>query len=470
MCQAITEDRALDVIEVDAASNRGIEDIRELREKANYAPNQARYKVYIIDEVHMLTGPASNALLKTLEEPPPHVIFVLATTEAHHVLPTIMSRCQRFDFHRISQSNVVSRLTVIAQAEGIQIEPEALKLIARNSTGSLRDAINLMEQMMLYYGSNIELKQVQAILGITGDWRAKELVRHIVSQDISAGMNTIQSVNKDGLDLRQFNRELVEYLRNLLLIKTGSADILDLTSEDLAELKGLAAGASISQILQAVKLFGKLDLSLDNYSTLPLELVLVDCVLACSEGAPEQRQPPETRQQAKPAPSVTGRIEPKVSQQAKTAVPVPSPVQDKTPLPQPAAIKDTAPPWMPDNGGSASPPVFQPGTEIERLTANWREVIANAPADVKKTPAMAILRSSGIKVTAIDNNIVTLCFKYPIHKEKMEKPENQQAAEKVISSFLGRPCSVRCVHEPESNHLVQEAIRMGAQITSVEEK
>ena len=155
MCQAVTEGRALDVIEIDAASNTGVDNIRNLRERVNYVPSQARYKVYIIDEVHMLSTPASNALLKTLEEPPPHVIFVLATTEIHKVLPTIMSRCQRFDFRRISQKDSVSRLTHICNAEGIKIKPEALKLIARSASGSLRDAENILEQLATYYGSNI---------------------------------------------------------------------------------------------------------------------------------------------------------------------------------------------------------------------------------------------------------------------------------------------------------------------------
>jgi len=150
MCEAITGNRALDVIEIDAASNRGIDDIRDLREKVNYAPNQAHYKVYIIDEVHMLTKEASNALLKTLEEPPPHVIFILAT-------PTILSRCQRFDFRRISQADVVAKLSRICGAEGIRIELKGLQLIAKATTGSLRDAENMLEQLTAYYGSEIEL-------------------------------------------------------------------------------------------------------------------------------------------------------------------------------------------------------------------------------------------------------------------------------------------------------------------------
>ncbi len=306
MCQAITEGRALDMIEIDAASNRGIDDIRELRERVNYAPNQARYKVYIIDEAHMLTKEASNALLKTLEEPPPHVIFILATTEAHKVIPTILSRCQRFDFRRISQADVISKLTHICSTEGIHLEPEALQLVAKAATGSLRDAENLLEQLTTYYGSDVGLNQVQAILGITGDWRTKELVKHIINNDVSAGVITINSVNSDGLDLKQFNRELVEYLRGLLLIKTGSSEAVDLTAEDIAELKDLAARASLSQILNAVKLFGQLELGFDSplaYSTLPLELALVDCALSSKkEGeSPASQTEYESRQPIKAA-------------------------------------------------------------------------------------------------------------------------------------------------------------------------
>jgi DNA polymerase-3 subunit gamma/tau len=266
MCQAITEGRALDVIEIDAASNTGVDDIRSLREKVNYSPSQARYKVYIIDEVHMLSTSAANALLKTLEEPPPYVIFILATTEIHKVPATILSRCQRFDFRRISQKDVVSKLEHICSSEGIKIEPEGLRLIARSATGSLRDAENLLEQLTTYYGTEIDLRQIQEILGITGDQRAKEVVRHIVNNDASAGVSTINSANNDGLDLRQFNRELVEYLRQLLLVKTGSEEAVDLTAEDITELKELASRTSLAQISRAIKLFSQLELGFDHYN------------------------------------------------------------------------------------------------------------------------------------------------------------------------------------------------------------
>jgi len=444
MCQAITEGRALDVIEVDAASNRGIDEIRGLRERVNYAPSQARHKVYIIDEVHMLTKEASNALLKTLEEPPPYVIFVLATTEFHKVLPTIMSRCQRFDFRRLSQADIVSKLTQVGKKEGIRAEAEALRLIARAATGSLRDAENLLEQMATYYGKKITLKQVQSILGVTGDQRVKELVKHLVNQDISAGVGTINSVNSDGLDLRQFNRELVEYLRWLLLSKTGSEEVLDLTAEDLAELKELAGKASLPQILKAVKLFSQLELSLDSYSTIPLELALVDSVLP----ATEEKAPARVE------------VEPRLA--AKVVSPAPTPAPSKPPVARMPAAKAPAP--SPET--KPAPP--EASTELEQLKQNWRQFIKEAPPEVSRTPAAALLRSARPK--AIEENIIVLSFKYPLHKEHMEKPENQQIAEKIVSHFLKRTCRVRCVYEPEHNHLVEEALKIGAQIIDAEEK
>ena len=457
MCQAITEGRALDVIEIDAASNTGVDNIRGLRERANYAPSEARHKVYIIDEVHMLSTSASNALLKTLEEPPPHVIFILATTEAHKVLPTIMSRCQHFDFRRISQTDIVSKLARICDQEGINMKSEALQLIAKSATGSLRDAENLLEQLTTYYGSEVGLQQVQDALGITGDWRVKEVVKHMIDNDISAGIRTINSVNNDGLDLRQFNRELVEYLRGLLLAKTGSDEAIDFTAEDIAELKALADKASLTQILKAIKLFSQLELSFDNYSTLPLELALVDCTQTPEEKG-EKRESKE---------STVKEDKPKRHQPAKAATPPVAPSQPK----QPTAEAEAAPTTIatPPTPEAATTPA-EPGSEIEQLRLHWKQVIEQAPEDTKRTPAIAILRSAGVKPMAIEDDTVVLAFKYSYHKEQIEKQENQQITGKIISSFLGRPCHVRCIHEPANDHLLRAALKMGAQIIDVEAK
>ncbi len=469
ICKAITEDRALDVIEIDAASNRGIDDIRELREKVNYAPSQARRKVYIIDEFHMLSREASNALLKTLEEPPPHVVFVLATTEAHKVLPTILSRCQHFDFHRLSRADVVAKLSEICSAEQINIEPQSLQLIARSTTGSLRDAENLLEQLSTYYGKEINFSQVQSMLGITGDWRAKEIVKHLIDNDLKSGITTLNSVNNDGLDLRQFNREVVEYLRELLLIKTGASEAADLTPEDLGELKELAARVSLTQVLNAIRVFGQIEVGNDNASTLPLELALVDCYLSQENKAPIQQK---TETSIKPAPrSVSSApapppAKPKVSESAVPAFKAEASVKpDPSEKSSPQSLSSK--PLVKD---APAPAAQVLSSDIERLRSNWKQILDGVPHNLKRTNAIALLRSAGVKPLSIEGETVILSLKYTIYKDKMEKPEYQQIAQKIISDFLGHPCKIRCVCEPENNHLVKAAIKAGAQVTSVEEK
>ena len=469
VCQAINDGSAIDFIEIDAASNTGVDDIRNLREKVNYAPNQARYKVYIIDEVHMLSTSASNALLKTLEEPPPTVIFVLATTEAHKVLPTVQSRCQRFDFHRLPLNDITTKLTSICQKEGIKIEPEALRLVAKSATGSLRDAENLLEQLTTYYGAEIGLHQAQAILGITGDWRAKEVIKHIVNKDVSAGIATINNVNSDGLDLRQFIRELIEYLRGVLLIKTGADQALDFTTEEIAELKDLATKASLPQILTAVKLFGELESGFNSYSTLPLELALIDSILT------------EKEARAIPTPKVEEELPQPVAAEPTVTPPPPQPEEAKAkpkkraarPEPVEAKAEVTTPPAEAEPveaKAEVTTPPPPPGSEIERISANWKQIIEQAPEDTRRTPAIAILRSAGIKVVTMEGDTVTLSFKYAYHKEQIEKLENQRTAEKILSHFLGHPCHIRCIYEPEANHLLKAALNMGAQIIDTEEK
>ncbi len=468
MCQAVTEGRALDVIEIDAASNTGVDNIRDLREKVNYAPNEARYKVYIIDEVHMLSTSASNALLKTLEEPPPHAIFVLATTETHKVLPTIVSRCQRFDFRRLSQTDIVKRLKQVCQAEEIQIVPDGLKLIAGSATGSLRDALNLLEQLTTYYGNNIELAQVKSTLGITGDWRAKELVKCIVNNDITAGIKVIHSINSDGLDLKQFTKEVTEHLRELMLVKTNVSESAAFTTEDLAEFKDMAGKAALAQILKAVKVFNRIEIGMDNYSTLPLELALIDSIQSVDDkksapltkaepivtkSASEVVSPPEAVPQAAKKDIGTREAASKLESVVKETQSS-SGVNVKSPSPIVAE--------------STSSPI-DGGNEIDRLKQNWKQVLDGAPVEIKRTNAVALLRSSG-KPVDIKGDRVTLAFRYSIHKENIEKPENLKIAEKLIGSYLGRPCRVVCVYKPEDNHLVQAAIRMGAQVTGVEEK
>jgi DNA polymerase-3 subunit gamma/tau len=477
MCTDIAEGRCLDVIEIDAASNRGIDEMRDLREKVNYQPNQARRKVYIIDEVHMLTKEASNALLKTLEEPPPHVIFVLATTEAHKLLPTILSRCQRFDFHRHTQANLVAEMTLVCKEEGIEAEPEALHLIAKAATGSMRDALNLLQQLNTFYGTGITLRQVQDLLGMSGDQRARDLVQAIVDGDIAAGVGIVNAVQADGLDLRQFNRDTVEYLRLLLLAKTGSTQAADLTPEEAAALKELAARATLPKVLAAVKRFGQLDSELDTFSTLPLELAVVDSALPAGEPAPAPA--PSGNESAPPLSAAKLAAQPR-SARAEPGPSKPAPAPKRNPTPAAEKPKDNpAPPpepapEKPEPVRAQTPPQQKEpapaaiGDTMDQLRSQWIQMINDAPGGLAKTPAAALLRS-GSRPMEIDNDCVVLSFKYSFLKEKMEQIDNLKNAEKIISNFLGRACTVRCVYEHENNHLVRAALERGAQVVDSEE-
>ena len=227
-CVAVNEGRYLDLIEIDAASNTSVDDIRDLRERINFAPNEGRYKVYIVDEVHMLSTAAFNALLKTLEEPPSHAIFVLATTEVHKIPATVLSRCQRHEFRRIPTDVIAGYLDEKVRDGGYEIEPEALQLISRQATGSLRDATSLFDQL-LSMGGAVTLKQAQEVLGTALDETVGDLVLAIANGEIGTGLEIISQALEGGTDPRQFARQVVEWLRMLLLITAG--DKIDLETE-----------------------------------------------------------------------------------------------------------------------------------------------------------------------------------------------------------------------------------------------
>ncbi|QOR33631.1 DNA polymerase III subunit gamma/tau [Clostridium sp. 'deep sea'] len=221
VCKNILESRSLDVIEIDAASNNGVDEIRDLREKVKYAPANCRYKVYIIDEVHMLSTAAFNALLKTLEEPPAHVIFILATTEAHKIPATIKSRCQRFDFHRINKDFIKSHIQQVATDLGATISKEALDLITRASDGAMRDAISILDQCLAYSENNINLKIVMDLLGAVDDKAFYLITESIISNNVVNALEQVAKVYDQGHSLEQFLVDYLHYLRSLLELQVG---------------------------------------------------------------------------------------------------------------------------------------------------------------------------------------------------------------------------------------------------------
>jgi len=242
-CLQINSGSFVDVFEIDAASNRGIDEIRNLREKIHFLPADGRVKVYIIDEVHMLTREAFNALLKTLEEPPPHVIFVLATTEPHKVLPTILSRCQRFDFKIIHTSDMVVRLLQVAKTEGINVEERALPLIARHAQGSLRDALGMMDQLSSFTGKEIKVDDVVSLLGMSHAELLFETVEILLKRDATAIFEFVERLVENGRDPRQFTKDLIEYVRALFIIKNANEanEIVNVTPEVFAKMGAQAA-------------------------------------------------------------------------------------------------------------------------------------------------------------------------------------------------------------------------------------
>ncbi|MEW6716879.1 MAG: DNA polymerase III subunit gamma/tau [Chloroflexota bacterium] len=253
-CKAINQGRFLDLIEIDAASNTSVDDVRDLREKINFSPNQGRYKVYIIDEVHMLSKAAFNALLKTLEEPPPHAIFVLATTEVHKIPPTVLSRCQRHEFRRLPTAEIRRQLRLIVEAEGIRIDENALSLIARQATGSLRDAISLLDQLAST-GSEICLEYAEAVLGTATEQSVLDVVDALLAKDAGKGLDHLHRTLDAGADAQQFARQIVNYMRNLLLVKMGNASLVEATREERSHMAEHARRFETDGLLGVIRAF-----------------------------------------------------------------------------------------------------------------------------------------------------------------------------------------------------------------------
>ncbi|MFH1086702.1 MAG: DNA polymerase III subunit gamma/tau, partial [Chloroflexota bacterium] len=289
ICESITSATSLDLIEIDAASNRGIDEIRELRERVSFRPNEARYKVYVIDEVHMLTNEAFNALLKTLEEPPSHVIFVLCTTEPHRLPDTILSRCQRFDFRRGAVQVVAKKLERICQAESIAIAPDALAYVARRAAGSFRDGESLLDQLAAYGGGEITLELVQNVLGAVPWSVVARIVESAVTGDVVGGLEAINGAMDSGAEPGQLLAEILDQLRALLLLKVGGQPPPEVSPEAAAAMRDLAASRSFpaARVLRAVQQFSDAGQTL-RYAArpqLPFELALLQSALASGEGA-----------------------------------------------------------------------------------------------------------------------------------------------------------------------------------------
>ena len=286
-CTAVNENRFLDLIEMDAASNTGVEDVRDLRDKIGFAPSQGRYKVYIVDEVHMLSTAAFNALLKTLEEPPPHAIFVLATTEIHKIPATVLSRCQRHEFRRVPVAEIVANLRRIVDQEGWQADEDALLLIARQATGSIRDAQSLLDQLASS-ASSITLDVVQPVLGTATNQSVLEMVDAIRDRQAAPGLTALRAALDSGVDPRTLARQMIEYLRGLMLIQMGNPKQVEVGKELRERMQAHAGAFSSARVIRLIRGFNTAatDTRGGWQPSLTLELALAEAMEVNAEEPP----------------------------------------------------------------------------------------------------------------------------------------------------------------------------------------
>ena len=441
-CKAVNENRFLDLIEIDAASNTSVDDVRDLRDKINFAPSQGKYKIYIIDEVHMLSTAAFNALLKTLEEPPPHAIFVLATTEIHKIPATVLSRCQRHEFRRVPVDEIVGQLKRIAKAEKIKVDEAALMLIARQSTGGMRDAISLLDQLSST-GDKIDLALTQTVLGTATSQTVLDLIASIRDHQPAPAMDAIHHALDAGADPRSLARQIVDYLRGLMLIQLGNGDQVEVTKDVKTTMTEHAGAFSTHDVLRMMKAFNSaaVDTRGGWQPSLSLELAVAE-VLETPTGTPK------IKQEEKPA-------------KVKAAK---SLVQEK----------ETEPEKKPVKSAEARPKAESPVIALADVAKVWRDIRSVIKPD---HPGIEALLNS-CKPLEVRGNELYLGFQSETVRALMDMKEKLEIAQAAIKDVLGVDLSIKCVVTnakgqlpPDVNPdgMVAAAIRNGGEIVDVQE-
>jgi len=434
-CKAVNENRFMDMIEIDAASNNGVDDVRDLREKINFSPSQGKYKVYVIDEVHMLSGGAFNALLKTLEEPPPHAIFVLATTEIHKIPATVLSRCQRHEFRRVPIDEIVKNLKEIAVTENIQADEEALTLIARQSAGGMRDAQSLLDQLAST-GAKITLHIAQQVLGTATSQTVLDVVNSILDHQPARGLETIHKALDSGADPRSLARQLVEYTRGLMLIQMGNAGQVEATREVKTQMEAHAQAFNTSDVLRMMKIFNNAatDLRGGWQPSLSLELALAEAVDAPAEVA-QVAAAPRTKPQ-----------------------PVSAPVAES----------------KPEVKSEPQPVVESPAINSNDIVKAWKPLINALP---KAQANLGALMNS-VKMIDVQGKTLILGMASDVLVEKLNKPDQIETIQRLIKDHFHVDVAVRCVVTNAKgklpSHVAQDgmvaaAIQHGGEIVDMDE-
>ena len=412
-CEAVNQGRFLDLIEIDAASNTSVEDVRDLRDKINFSPNQGRYKVYIIDEVHMLSTAAFNALLKTLEEPPGHAIFVLATTEIHKIPATVLSRCQRHEFRSIPVADIIAHLKEVSLIEDLIVETEALSLISRQATGSLRDAVSLLDQLAST-SQEITLEMAQSVLGTATGESVLQIIDALLAKDSGGGLDRIHETLDAGGDPRQFARQVVDYLRDLLLVRMGNADQVDVTSEMRAQMAEHAQAFQVAELLTLIRNFNHAATEGRNawQPALPLEMAFVESLDVSTRLASAKDAEPTL----KTPPTPKGVAE----RPAKVAA---------APKPTPASKVDST--------------ESQPVTDSlpQSVAQNWEQILKLVRDQNPQTQALL----NSCRPLGVKGNALVLGFNGEFAKSKMEDGENIDVFQGAMDQVLGQTMPVLCI-------------------------
>jgi DNA polymerase-3 subunit gamma/tau len=460
-CKAVNENRFLDLIEIDAASNTSVDDVRDLRDKINFAPSQGKYKIYIIDEVHMLSTAAFNALLKTLEEPPPHAIFVLATTEIHKIPATVLSRCQRHEFRRVPVDKIVGQLKRIAKEEKIKADEDALTLIARQSAGGMRDAISLLDQLSST-GDKIDLALTQTVLGTATSQTVLDLIASIRDHQPAPAMDAIHHALDAGADPRSLAHQIVDYLRGLMLIKLGNGDQIEATKEVKTTMTEHAGAFSTHEVLRMMKIFNAaaVDTRGGWQPSLSLELAVAE-VLDVPAEVPVVRQerPMKAKKAAPPAQKAVAKSEP---EKAKAAKP---PVQKTEPEEKPVIdAEDVEPKTKAES----------PAIALADVAKAWRNIRSIVKPD---HPGIEALLNS-CKPLEVRGNELYLGFQSETVRALMDIEEKLEIAQAAIKDALGVDLSIKCVvtnakgqlpPDVNPNGMVAAAIRNGGEIVDIQD-
>jgi len=434
-CVAIRDGRYLDLIEIDAASNRGIDEMRDLREKVRFAPSMGQYKVYVIDEAHQLTNEAFNALLKTLEEPPPHVIFVLATTESQRIPATIVSRTQRFDLRRIPHQKMVQQLAAIAKSEKWQVEPAALEAISRHAQGSLRDAESILDQVATFAEGKVRVDDVDELLGAT-DWEeTSALFDAIAANDAAKAVGLVRALVDDGRDLRLFVRRAMDHMRALVLVR-ASDTLPETATESIAAV--LRRQAPLFSLDRLAKIAHRLieteqQLRTGEGTPLPLELALLD--LTTTASTPPAPAPKQSAAQSAPAAqpkTATAKAAPAAPEPAPRSQAVVDLAQRRAQQGSPVASAVTAGPV-----GAASP-----GVTLQRVRSAWDQLLERAQ-ERSIAKAAQLVKAEPV---AIEGGTIVLAFSDEFARQMWDRQRPE--LERDLGELVGTAMRVRCVKQP----------------------